>query len=426
MKKEDYRIHIVGAGVSGLVAAQVLELQGYRPVILEASNSVGGRVKTQIVDGYQLDQGFQVLLEAYPMAKKYLDFNQLDLQKLLPGAVVFKNGRSMAIGDPIRDFNFIWSTLIADVGTLADKVRIFNLNKQLKSRSIESIFSSKEVSTLEYLEDLGFSSKMIETFFKPFFSGIFLEDELKTSSRMFQFVYKMFGEGLAVVPKDGIGAISDQLKLKLKNTSIQFGAKVASVGDSEILLDDGVKLATHFTLIATDPGNLISNLKSQNVQWHSCTNLYFKIPKRSIEKALIGLIADKNAFINNIFFSSSLDMEHKGNQELLSVTVVKDHSFDDKELIEIIKTELDSYCGITGIEFLHLFHIPKALPQLNELQYDISPETTKLKSTIFLAGDYLLNSSLNAAMISGERAAQGIIKSLEDGLVVENLTSEYL
>ena len=426
MKKRDYKIHIVGAGVSGLVAAQVLEQQGYSPVILEASNSVGGRVKTHVVDGYQLDQGFQVLLDAYPMAKKYLDFNQLALQKLLPGAVIFKKGKSMTIGDPLRDFNFMWSTLTADVGSLTDKIKIFNLNRHLKSKSIEAIFNSKEVSTLEYLKKFGFSSKMIETFFKPFFSGIFLEDELKTSSRMFEFVYKMFGEGLAVIPKAGIGSISEQLKTKLKNTSIEFGMGVKSVNDSEIMLDNGSVIPTHFTIIATDPGYLISNLKSQNVLWHSCTNLYFKVSKRTIKKALIGLVADNDSLINNIFFHSSVEMKHTESDELLSVTVIKEHKLKDEELIETVMKELDMYCGIRHVDFVKLYHIPKALPKLSDLQYDLNPEATKLKPTIFLAGDYLLNSSLNAAMISGERAAQGIIKSLEDGLVVEKLTSEYL
>lgn len=426
MKKRDYKIHIVGAGVSGLVAAQVLEQQGYSPVILEASNSVGGRVKTHVVDGYQLDQGFQVLLDAYPMAKKYLDFNQLGLQKLLPGAVIFKKGKSMTIGDPLRDFNFMWSTLTADVGSLTDKIKIFNLNTHLKSKSIEAIFNSKEVSTLEYLQKFGFSSKMIETFFKPFFSGIFLEDELKTSSRMFEFVYKMFGEGLAVIPKAGIGSISEQLKTKLKNTSIEFGMGVKSVNDSEIMLDNGSVIPTHFTIIATDPGYLISNLKSQNVLWHSCTNLYFKVSKRTINRALIGLVADNDSLINNIFFHSSVEMKHTESDELLSVTVIKEHKLKDEELIETVIKELDMYCGIRHVDFVKLYHIPKALPKLSDLQYDLNPEATKLKPTIFLAGDYLLNSSLNAAMISGERAAQGIIKSLEDGLVVENLTSEYL
>ena len=73
-------IHIIGAGVSGLVAAKVLEEKGYSPVVIEATGRVGGRVKTDIVEGYQLDRGFQVLLTAYPAIQKYIDMDALDLQ----------------------------------------------------------------------------------------------------------------------------------------------------------------------------------------------------------------------------------------------------------------------------------------------------------------------------------------------------------
>ena len=89
MKKSDYKIHIIGAGISGLIAAKVLEEHGYHPTILEATKTIGGRVKSDIVEGYTLDHGFQVLLTSYPAAKKYLDFKALDLQKLLPGATIF-------------------------------------------------------------------------------------------------------------------------------------------------------------------------------------------------------------------------------------------------------------------------------------------------------------------------------------------------
>ena len=95
MKNSNYKIHIVGAGVSGLIAATVLEKNGYAPVIIEATDRVGGRVKTDIVNGYQLDHGFQVLLTAYPAAQKYLDFESLELQKFLPGAMIFKNGKQI-------------------------------------------------------------------------------------------------------------------------------------------------------------------------------------------------------------------------------------------------------------------------------------------------------------------------------------------
>jgi len=426
MNKNDYNIHIIGAGVSGLIAALTLEKAGYNPIILEASQTVGGRVKTDLIDGFQLDHGFQVLLDAYPMAQKYLDYNPLELQKLLPGALIFKNGKKLKIGDPSRDLGFLWSTITADIGSLRDKVRIFNLNQQLKAKSLETIFSAKEQTTLSYLQDFGFSQNIIEQFFRPFFTGIFLEPHLQTSSRMFEFVYKMFGEGLAVIPKGGIGSIPEQLKSKLKHSGIRFNTKVKEVQDQQIITENGETLSTHFTIIATSPSALIPNLKSQELKWKSCFNLYFKVPERRIDQPLIGLVADKDALINNIFFHTAVDTLERGTQELLSVTVVKDHQLNEEELIARVQEELKTYCDIPETEFIKMYHIPSALPNISNLQYDMNPMNTRLKPTVFLAGDQLLNASLNAAMLSGERAAEAVIQSLEDGLVVENLTSEYL
>ena len=158
MDKKDFKIYIVGAGVSGLVAAQVLENKGYHPIILEASDRAGGRVKTDIKKGFQLDHGFQVLLSSYPAAQKYLDFKALKLQKLKPGAVIFKNGKQQVIGDPLRDISTLFSTLFSGIGTLSDKFKIFQLNLKLKNKSIEAIFSSNEISTKAYLQEFGFSS----------------------------------------------------------------------------------------------------------------------------------------------------------------------------------------------------------------------------------------------------------------------------
>ena len=191
MKKEDTKIYIIGGGVSGLIAAKVLEDSGFYPIIIEASERVGGRVKTDIIDGYQLDHGFQVLLTSYPAANKYLDFEMLDLQFLLPGATIFKNQQQKIIGDPLRQLSLLFSTLFSGIGNASDKLRVLRLNQKLKNRSLSEIFSDNEQTTLSYLKDFGFSARIIDDFFKPFFSGIFLESNLDTSSRMFEFVYKM-------------------------------------------------------------------------------------------------------------------------------------------------------------------------------------------------------------------------------------------
>ena len=425
MEKSAYKIHIIGAGISGLIAAQILENYGYKPTIIEASSTVGGRVKSDIFKGYTLDHGFQVLLTSYPAAKKYLDYDALELQPFLPGATIFKNEKLQTIGDPLRSLSLLIPTLLASIGTFSDKIKILKLNSLLKKKKIDAIFKTTEISTLKYLQDFGFSDEIITDFFTPFFSGIFLETKLETSSRMFEFVYKMFGDGLAVLPKDGIQAIPNQLKSNLKSTKFLFNSPVKEVQDKSILLENGEILESHITIIATDPSSLISNLKNQETNWKGCDTLYFETTNKTISKPLIGLIADKNTLINNIFYHTSIKTSNKTTKELLSVTVVKEHPLNEKELIKKVTEELSSKCAISDVTFLKRYQIKKALPKLTNLQYEISSTETKLKSTIFLAGDTLLNGSLNAAMISGERAALGVIQTLEDGLIVDELTSEY-
>jgi 3-methyladenine DNA glycosylase AlkD len=425
MEKSAYKIHIIGAGISGLITAQILENHGYHPTIIEASATVGGRVKSDLVDGYTLDHGFQVLLTSYPAAKKYLDYKALDLQKLLPGATIFKHGKAQTIGDPLRKISLLFPTLRSSIGTFSDKLKILKLNTLLKKKKITAIFKTEEKTTLQYLKDFGFSNEIINDFFTPFFSGIFLETELETSSRMFEFVYKMFGDGFAVIPKNGMQAIPNQLKNNLKSTTFKFNSLVKEVKDKHIILEDGHTLQSHITIIATDASPLISNLKNQETQWKSCDTLYFQTEKSAINKPLIGLLADEDALINNIFYHTSVATLNKKSKGLLSVTVIKNHQLEENAFIKKVVAELYSKCAIKDVTFLRRYQIKKALPMLTNLQYEISSTETKLKSTIFLAGDQLLNGSLNAAMIAGERAAMGVIQTLEDGLIVDELTSEY-
>ncbi|MDO6472797.1 NAD(P)/FAD-dependent oxidoreductase [Maribacter sp. 1_MG-2023] len=413
MSNQNSKIHIIGAGISGLVAAIELEQNGYSPVLIEATDRVGGRVKTDIVNGYQLDHGFQVLLTAYPAAQKYLDYKALELQNFLPGASIFKNGKQEVIGDPLRDASLLFSTLFANIGTVADKLKILKLNTSLKKKSIDEIFSDGAQTTFSYLTDLGFSSEIIDDFFTPFFSGIFLENKLETSSRMFEFVYKMFGEGNAALPKGGIEEIPKQLLHQLKNTVIKYNTSVSCISDSKILLADGQEIESDFIIIATEASNLIQNLKNQAIEWQSCDTLYFETENRTIKKPLIGLIPDQGTVINNIFYHTSLKTAINAGKELLSVTVVDNQGITGKALIDQVQTELKEFCGITSPTFLKHYSIPKSLPKLSDLQYEISPSETRLKETVYLAGDLQLIGSLNAAMIAGEKAALGVLENLQ-------------
>ena len=267
-------------------------------------------------------------------------------------------------------------------------------------------------TSLAYLTKFGFSNQIITDFFKPFFSGIFLETKLDTSSRMFEFVYKMFAQGHAAIPKAGIEAIPKQLLGNLKTSFFNYNTRVTSLKDGEIILEDGTEHKSHYTIVATEASGLISNLKNQSTEWKSCKTLYFETGTRIISKKLIGLICKSSSLINNIFYNSCLECVTEPRNELLSVTVIDDKELSKAELIEAVQTELKELCGISTVNFIKLYNIHKALPKLSDLKYEMMPSETRLTDRIFLAGDTQLNASLNAAIISGERAALGVIESI--------------
>jgi protoporphyrinogen oxidase len=398
------KITIIGAGISGLITAIELEKLGFHPTVIEATDRVGGRVKTDIVDGFQLDHGFQVLLEAYPKAQKYLDYKNLELQKLIPGAVIYKNGKTTLIGDPLRDFSLLIPTIVANVGSIKDKLAIFKLNLELKNKSIEAIFEAEQLTTLQYLKNKGFSDRIIQNFFKPFFTGIFLETELHTSSAMFEFTYKMFGEGLAVIPKEGIQAISNQLKSQLTTTQFRFNTKVKTVEEGRILLEDNSIIVSDIIIIATDASKIVALEKPNG--WKACDTLYFEVEQSTLKKPIIGLLADSDALINNIFYTTSIPNNNTSKAEVLSVTIVKNHTLDQTDLINRVKTELKNNCGIITKRFIKRYTIKKALPNIEHVDNNGGEAKFKFSDTIYLAGDTQLNGSLNAAMTSGELVAK--------------------
>ncbi len=399
-------IYIIGAGISGLIAAYELEQKGYRPIIIEQTSSVGGRVKTLPKKGYELDLGFQVLLSAYPMANKYLDMEKLQLDKLASGALVYTNGRSYKIGDPLRDYKMLIPTLRASIGSIGDKLKIFQLNQKLKYKSLEEIFTSPEKSTQEYLVAFGFSQKIIDRFFTPFFAGIFLEPDLKTSSRMFEFVYKMFGEGHATIPKLGIGAISEQLKNKLKHTEFIFNCEAEAVTKDHISLRSGEKLAHNGVIVTSNIASLLPSVKKQKTAWKRCSCLYFEVDQTNIPSKTIALIAEPGTYANNLYAYK----DPKTGKNILSVTTLVQRKTSEKEMIEAIAKEIKQYTSATEVNYIHHYNIEQALPDIQNLKMTLPHHETEVLENVFIAGDYLLNGSLNAAMESGRLAAKGILE----------------
>ncbi len=415
MKEKQPSISIIGAGVSGLTAAITLQKAGYQTTIYEANSFVGGRVHSDASRSQILDHGFQVMLDAYPAVQEFLDLEALKLRKFVPGSIVFKEGKKYRLGDASRNSSFLWSTIIAGVGSIKDKWLVFSLSRKLKQKSIPEIFSSPEVTTLAYLEAYGFSAKMINSFFKPFYAGIFLETELATSSRMFEFVFKMFTEGNATIPAQGIKAIPEQLAAQLPVESIVFGKKVSSVVGNEITFENGEKATSDFTIIATPAGKLVPNLSNQEQDWHQVTVLYLDTDHTGFDEAIIGLVANEESIINNFHFLQDVFDDHKN---IISVSVVKKHSLNNEQLTERVIKELREETDIKASSLIKMFHINKALPRLQSLNNCMHPTETQLTEHVFLAGDHLSNGSLNAAMLNGKAAAQAVMSKIDGSVLL--------
>ena len=410
------KITIIGAGISGLSAAVYLHRQGFEIQILEASDRAGGRIKTNIVDGFRLDHGFQVLLTAYPEAKALLDYKALNLKAFLPGATVLHDGGIFEIADPFRRPSATFATVFAPVGSLKDKINTFVLKLKLLRKSIPEIFSQPEKTSLAQLQNYGFSQKMIRLFYKPFFSGIFLENDLKTPNRMFDFVMKMFSEGDATIPELGMEEIPKQLVNMLPANCISYNSKVSKIDNTTIFCENGNSFGTDKIIIATEATGFIQNyIPVAKTKSHAVTNVYFEAIVPPTSKAVVILNASANKkYVNNITILTNVSKAYASKGKvLISVSVNGIPAENDLELANLMKTEIQPwFAEAKNWIFIKAYRINYGLPNLDTLSDEIDSSQFKIKENIYVCGDFMLNGSLNAAMKSGRLVAELIASEL--------------
>ena len=409
---------IVGAGMAGLSCALHLHKAGVPICILEADQCVGGRVQTDEVDGFLLDRGFQVYLDAYPETGALLDMETLDLRPFKSGALVYRNGKLHRLMDVFRHPGNSWASIKAPVGGLVDKLRVGLLRTKLQISSLDAIAARVDQSTEAYLRGCGFSEGMIDSFFRTFYGGIFLERELRTSSRMFEFTFKMFSQGRATLPSKGMGAIPRQLASQLPPGSIRLNAQVKDIGPGTVVLESGERISGNAVVVATEASavrRLLPDLSLAEPSWRSVTTLYFAAEVSPVGEAIICLNGSGAAGqVNSVSVLSDVVPGYApSGKTLLSVVVL---GLPDAESLEAnVREELAGWFGPTVNEWQHLRtdRIDRALPeQLPGTNPSAHSRGGLQHQGVWVCGDHLSSASIEGAVISGKQTAESILMAL--------------
>jgi phytoene dehydrogenase-like protein len=408
---------IIGAGLAGLCCALVLHQADIPFVILEASDGIGGRVRTDQVEGFLLDRGFQVLQTAYPEARRVLDYPALNLKPFYPGALVYFDGRLHRVGDPLRQPRHLFSTIFSPIGTLADKLRVARLRWQVSRGSIEDLFRRPETSTLAALRAQGFSNTMIERFFRPFFSGVFFDRNLASSSRMFEFVFRVLAEGDTALPAGGIGAIPAQLAEALPAGSIRTNSPVVKVEEGKVVLASGEEVQGRLVVLATD-GSETARLLGEAKAFSTvdCACLYFAAHKPPVTEPILILDGENAGPVTNLAVDSNVAPSYAPpGASLIQATVVGNPEITDLDLETKSRAQLTRWFGseVSDWRLLRIYHITKALPDQIPPTPDPLSQPVRVNPWLFVCGEYQSLSSIHWAMVSGRRAAGAVIRELQ-------------
>jgi protoporphyrinogen oxidase len=400
-------VTIIGAGIAGLTCAKYLKDKGIEALILEASDAVGGRVRTDEVNGFKLDRGFQVFLTSYPEAVKLLNYKDLDF-KTLPSGARIRNGKDFFVmPNPLKNILTAPQALFSPVGGIFDKLKILQLNAAMRNAAEPNTKSDE--TTIEFLKNFGYSETMIKRFFVPFFSGVFLEKDLATNSGFFKFLFSVFSKGDVVIPADGMQEIPKQIAKHLSDNQIRLNTPVQKIDGTTIYLENGETLEAEKIVLATDAKTAAKLLgKESEIKFNGTTCLYFESDSPLDIDGEPYLIINSNTdeTINHVLPISNVSPNYApANKTLISVSIVG----NTEVTTEQVQAELAKWFGKEKVwRHLNTYKIPEALPQF--FQDSATESDLKINDFMFRCGDYTAYPSLNAAMKTGREVAEMLTK----------------
>ncbi len=397
---------IIGGGVAGLSCARTLVDAGKTVHLYEADDAVGGRIRTDLVDGFRLDRGFQVLLTAYPEAKRLLDYSALRLRPFYPGALIRFQNKWHRVADPLRQPLSGIASLFTPIGSLGDKLRM----GRLRVLGTQRYQFGPDQDTLSALRAEGFSHSMIERFLRPFLGGVFLENELETTARKFASVWRYFSAGDTAVPALGMGEIPRQLAASLPEPTLRLGTPVAALELGGIRLENGERPRARAVVVATDAAQAARLLETKGdpPQFNSVRCLYFSADSAPIPDPLLILNGDGAGPINNLSVMSAVSPDYAPEgKALISATLLDSGGRDQAALEQQTRTQLASWFGaqVNDWRLLRNYHIPNATPH----QTRPPSEHPRVRPGVYRCGDHCGLASLDSALVSGRAAAESLL-----------------
>ncbi len=396
VKKSSSPVVILGAGLAGLSCALRLHKNGTPYLLLEKSNEVGGRIRTSKTnEGFLLDHGFQVLLTSYPELSYCLNLKKLELQYFNSGALIYTPQKTRLLANPFLHPSQLLSETLSNFVSLKDKALVVKLVLGLHTHAFKK---QKPVAALSFLENFGFSEDFIESFWRPFCSGVFLDKNLDVDSEYFIFLLKNFSTGRVAVPKYGMQQIPLQISEQLSNASVRMGVDVKEIFNDAVLLADGTRINASAVVCAYDPDapDAVKN------EYRSVINYYFSAKNNpKWEKWLMLIPPHYGLHLNNICVMSHVSTSYSNKENiLLSASIVGTEDPGEilvaKEINQIAGTDLN-------LKFIKKYNIKKALPK------KYTREETSERNGIFYCGDYLSSPSINGALKSGRLTAEKIL-----------------
>ena len=410
----DVDVAIVGAGLAGLAAARRLNEAGASVAVFEADDAVGGRVRTDYVDGLQFDRGFQLLNPAYPEAARVLDLEALNLRALTAGVIVNIDGDLVRIGDPLRKPGWLVSTATSPIGSPLDKARFLRYAARCAFAKPRRILAAPDVSTADALAAAGIKGDLLEQVLRPFLAGVFLEDRLTTSRHFFDLVLRSFIRGTPGVPANGMQAIPQQLAQQLPAGTVSLCTRVHQVSPYSVTHDEG-KTVAKAVIIATDPGTASMLEPSIPVPFMHDVTTWYHLASCEPESLLRGeaaLVVDgykQGPLINSTPITHAAPEYASDARVLVSSSALGLNT--DAATERRVRVHLGHLYGVDP----STFELVAQYPILNALPAMVPPfsvrRPVRLAPGLYVAGDHRDTSSIQGALVSGRRAAESVLRN---------------